>query len=158
MTTIDAVPAMEPTVPPPQSPTAEDREVACRSEIIAALAKQGCTIQTMLTGEPVGNHGGKLLIGSTWRVVAMLLGLMLSMAACAGGPDPLRFAAERASYELSVRCAIGWFGGLPWTPDNVMGSGDKQLVEKSLADWRRRLDGDAALLGVQPLPPVGGAK
>ncbi len=64
------------------------------------------------------------------------------LASCAGGPDPIRYTAEAASYKLAVRCADGWFQGLPVVP------ADQTLVANSLADWAHRLDVDAEQLGL----------
>jgi len=73
--------------------------------------------------------------------------LALAAVACQG-PDPIRVRAERDSHALAQRCAAGWFQGLPWTPH------DRELVEKSLADWDRRLKSDEQLLGA----PFGGVR
>lgn len=67
--------------------------------------------------------------------------LLLLLPACAGGPDPLRLRAEKASHALATRCADGWFAGLPWTPE------DQRLVRQSLDDWASRLAADEAALG-----------
>ena len=63
----------------------------------------------------------------------------LLLPSCSG-VDPIRYRAERASHALAVRCAEGWFQGLPNTPD------DQRLVRQSLDDWGSRLDRDAQLL------------
>ena len=73
----------------------------------------------------------------------LVLPLLLLLSACSGGPDPIRYKAERSSWELAVRCADGWFLGLPVT------EGDKALVTRSLDAWGQRLDVDAAALGVK---------
>jgi alkanesulfonate monooxygenase SsuD/methylene tetrahydromethanopterin reductase-like flavin-dependent oxidoreductase (luciferase family) len=73
----------------------------------------------------------------------------LCLASCQG-PDPVRLRAEETGYQLAARCADGWFLGLPFTPH------DEKLVRDSLADWRRALDADAALLAAPTVPEGGG--
>lgn len=68
-----------------------------------------------------------------------LLVVLLLLASCSG-VDTVRYRAERASHALAVRCADGWFKGLPSTPD------DQRLVRQSLDYWGSRLDRDAELL------------
>lgn len=83
----------------------------------------------------------------------LLLVLTLALAACSGGPDPVRLRAERAGYNLALRCANGWFIGLPFTAD------DERLVRQSLIDWDQSLDAEERLLAspigvpADPQPP-----
>jgi hypothetical protein len=78
----------------------------------------------------------------TLRPVLFALAVLAALlAAACQGPDPVRYRAERDSHALAQRCADGWFRGLPFTPH------DQELVQKSLDDWKRRLDSDAMLLG-----------
>lgn len=66
--------------------------------------------------------------------------LLFALCGCQG-PDPVRLRAERASYDLAVRCADGWFQRLPFTAD------DERVVRASLLDWDAALDADEALAG-----------
>lgn len=77
-------------------------------------------------------------LGRLLPLLSILLACLL-MPSCSG-VDPVRHRAERASHALAVRCADGWFQGLPNTPD------DQRLVRQSLDDWGSRLDRDAQLL------------
>lgn len=78
-------------------------------------------------------------------VLALCAGVL---ASCSGGPNAARVLAERKSHALAVRCAEGWFQGLPFTVD------DQRIVEASLLDWHESLATEEALLGW----PAGGAK
>jgi len=63
----------------------------------------------------------------------------LALCACAGGPDPVRLASDRANLALATRCADGWFRALPFVAD------DERLVRAALADWQRRIESDERL-------------
>lgn len=76
----------------------------------------------------------------TWLLLWCLASLVI-LTSCAGGPDQIRLRAEKTSHALATRCADGWFGGLPWTPE------DQRLVRQSLDDWASRLAADEAALG-----------
>jgi hypothetical protein len=75
----------------------------------------------------------------TTRLAALFLAA-ITLTACQG-PDPVRLRNERAAHTAAVRCADGWFQGLPWTPH------DELMMRQGLADWERAITADEALLG-----------
>jgi len=94
---------------------------------------------------------GLLGVGSAAKAVATkpsaakLLVLLpcVFLVACSG-VDERRLELERRNLVFAEKCADGWFGALPYTPDDV------RAVRVGLAEWRRALDAEQALLG-----PVG---
>lgn len=74
----------------------------------------------------------------------LFLAALAALSACSG-PNPVRLRAERANHALAVRCADGWFRGLPFTPH------DEQLVRQALADWDRSLQAEERLVAA----PIG---
>lgn len=82
------------------------------------------------------------------RLSPLTLLLLAFCSAACQGPDPMRVRAERDSFTLAQRCADGWFQALPATAH------DRELVQKSLVDWDRRLKADEQLIAA----PIGGAK
>lgn len=76
--------------------------------------------------------------------------LFAIVAACAGGPDVVRYRAELADLELAQACAKAWLDQKPAAPD------EQVRVARALDAWRSRLAADAQLLGLTPPAPWGG--
>lgn len=90
----------------------------------------------------------------TKRTLVGLLALFLTLAACVGGPDPLRHAAEQEALALTKQLADDYFAGKP-----VPSADDQRIVRNAIADIERRLAVDAKGLGVAaPTLPGGGGQ
>lgn len=120
--------------------------------VLLILAGLAITVVGGFLGNEPMIYGGLGLLGvgagakavaarSPAKLVVLLPALLL--LGCTG-IEPNRLAIERANYTFAVRCADGWFGGLPFTADDV------RVVRLALEQWRLAIEAEQALLS-----PVG---